>query len=274
MRFDDRDIEWLTGVLADAAEREIMPRFRRLGADDVQQKKSAADLVTQADINAERVITQALAARYPDALIVGEEACEADKTLLAKLGGSKLAFVIDPVDGTYNFASGVPVFGVILAMVKDGETIAGIIYDPVGKDALVGVRGAGSHMVDGQGRQRVAVAEPVPFWQMTGALGWQAFDEPQRSLLAKNQAKCLSYIGYRCSAHEYRVLAAGHAHFIVQNVMMPWDHLAGVLIHEEAGGYAARFDGSAYLPSHVSGGLIVAPDKASWAEIRRELWAE
>lgn len=59
MRFDDRDIEWLTGVLADAAEREIMPRFRRLGAGDVQQKKSAADLVTQADINAERVITQA-----------------------------------------------------------------------------------------------------------------------------------------------------------------------------------------------------------------------
>ena len=47
MRFDDRDIEWLTGVLADAAEREIMPRFRRLGADDVQQEKSAADLVTR-----------------------------------------------------------------------------------------------------------------------------------------------------------------------------------------------------------------------------------
>ena len=56
--------------------------------------------------------------------------------------------------------------------------------------------------------------------------------------------------------------------------MMPWDHLAGVLIHQEAGGHAARFDGSAYLPSHISGGLIVAPDKTSWAEIKRELWAE
>lgn len=142
MHFDDRDIEWLTGVLADAAEQEIMPRFRRLGAGDVQQKKSAADLVTQADINAERVITQAIAARYPDALVIGEEACEADRALLPKLGGSKLAFVIDPVDGTYNFASGVPVFGVILAVVRDGETVAGIIYDPVGKDAVIGVRGA------------------------------------------------------------------------------------------------------------------------------------
>ncbi|TIU88355.1 MAG: inositol monophosphatase, partial [Mesorhizobium sp.] len=52
------------------------------------------------------------------------------------------------------------------------------------------------------------------------------------------------------------------------------DHLAGVLIHAEAGGYAARFDGSDYLPSHVGGGLLVAPDKESWRELRRELWAE
>ncbi|TIW45189.1 MAG: inositol monophosphatase, partial [Mesorhizobium sp.] len=90
----------------------------------------------------------------------------------------------------------------------------------------------------------------------------------------RNQTKALSQFGYRCAAHEYRLLASGHAHFVVYNKLMPWDHLAGVLIHQEAGGYAARIDGSAYLPSHVDGGILVAPDKDSWQELRRELWAD
>ena len=134
MRFEDRDIGWLAGILADAAVAEIMPRFRRLGAGDVRQKTSAADLVTEADVNAERVIAAAIAERYPRALVVGEEACEIDATLLPRLGAAELAFVIDPVDGTFNFASGVPLFGVMAAVVQDGETVAGIIHDPIGKD--------------------------------------------------------------------------------------------------------------------------------------------
>jgi fructose-1,6-bisphosphatase/inositol monophosphatase family enzyme len=275
MRFDDHDIEWLANTLAGAAEAEIMPRFRRLGAGDVRQKTSAADLVTEADVNAERVIAAAISRRYPGALIVGEEASEGDKSLLPQLGKAELAFVIDPVDGTFNFASDVPLFGVMLAVLINGETVAGIIHDPVGKDFLIGVRGAGSHVLTRDGeRVPVRVADPVPVSQMTGAISWQYRSEPERSRLARNHAKCLSQIGYRCAAHEYRVIASGHAHFAVYGKLMPWDHLGGVLIHQEAGGYAARLDGSAYLPWHIDGGLMIAPDKASWAELRRELWAE
>jgi fructose-1,6-bisphosphatase/inositol monophosphatase family enzyme len=275
MRFDENDIDWLAGVLADAAVKEIMPRFRRLAAGDVRQKTSAADLVTEADVNAERVIIAALSARYPNALIVGEEASEVDRTFLPKLTGAALAFVIDPVDGTFNFAAGVPLFGVMLGVVVDGETVAGIIHDPIGKDSLIAARGAGAriHAADGA-RTPVRVAAPVPMSEMTGAVSWQYRKEPERSRLARNQAKCLSQIGYRCAAHEYRVIASGHAHFALYNKVMPWDHLAGVLIHQEAGGYAARLDGSAYLPGHLEGGLMVAPDKASWDELRRELWEE
>jgi fructose-1,6-bisphosphatase/inositol monophosphatase family enzyme len=110
--------------------------------------------------------------------------------------------------------------------------------------------------------------------QTTGAVSWQYMPEPERSRLARNQTKSLSQFGYRCAAHEYRLLASGHAHFVVYNKLMPWDHLAGVLIHAEAGGYTRRIDGSAYLPSHLDGGILVAPDEGSWRELRRELWAE
>jgi fructose-1,6-bisphosphatase/inositol monophosphatase family enzyme len=275
MTFDDTAIDWLAKLLSDAAIAEIMPRFRRLDEGEVRQKTSAADLVTEADVNAERLITVRLRERYPQAMIVGEEACSDDTALLQGLGEADLAFVIDPVDGTFNFASGVPLFGVMLGVVVKGETVAGIIHDPVGKDWLIGAKGAGSHIRHAHRTlEKVHVAEPAPISQMTGAVSWQYMPEPERSRLARNQTKSLSQFGYRCAAHEYRLLASGHAHFVVYNKLMPWDHLAGVLIHAEAGGYAARFDGSAYLPSHVGGGLLVAPDEESWRELRRELWAE
>ncbi|MER8521118.1 MULTISPECIES: inositol monophosphatase [unclassified Mesorhizobium] len=275
MTFDDSAIDWLADLLSEAAVAEIMPRFRRLSEGDVRRKTSAADLVTEADVNAERLITARLRQRYPHAMIVGEEACSDDPTLLDGLGDAELAFVIDPVDGTFNFASGVPLFGVMLGVVIKGETVAGIIHDPVGKDWLIGVSGAGSHIRHAHGDlEKVHVAKPAPMSEMTGAVSWHYVPEPDRSRLARNQTKSLSQFNYRCAAHEYRLLASGHGHFVVYNKLMPWDHLAGVLIHAEAGGHAARFDGSAYLPSHVGGGLLVAPDRESWRELRRELWAE
>jgi fructose-1,6-bisphosphatase/inositol monophosphatase family enzyme len=207
--------------------------------------------------------------------VVGEEACSDNPALLAGLGDAALAFVIDPVDGTFNFASGVPLFGVMAGVVVNGETVAGIIHDPVGKDWLIGAKGAGSHIRHAHGAlEKVGVARPVPMSQMTGSVSWQFVKEPERSRLARNQTKTLSQFAYRCAAHEYRLLASGHAHFVLYNKLMPWDHLAGALIHQEAGGHAARVDGSAYLPSHIDGGLLVAPDKQSWDELRRELWAD
>ncbi len=275
MRFDDSTIDWLATMLAEAAETEIMPRFRRLGAGDIRQKTSAADLVTEADVNAERLITARLRERYQSAMIVGEEACSDNPALLQGLGDADLAFVIDPVDGTFNFASGMPLFGVMLAVVVKGETVAGIIHDPVGKDWLVGAKGAGSHIKHSYGSlEKVSVAPSVPISEMTGSVSWQYMAEPERSRLARNQTKTLSQFAYRCAAHEYRLLASGHGHFVVYNKLMPWDHLAGALIHAEAGGYSARFDGSPYLPSHIDGGLLVAPDKDSWRDLRREIWAE
>ncbi|WP_183650169.1 inositol monophosphatase family protein [Brucella daejeonensis] len=275
MRFDEGKIDWLADLLAEAAGREIMPRFRQLGEGDIRQKTSPADLVTEADINAERFITDRLKETFPDAVIVGEEACSDNPALLAGLGDAELAFTIDPVDGTFNFASGVPLFGVMLAVVSRGETVAGIIHDPVGKDWIMAVKGGGSYIRHANGqRSKVNVAPSVDISRMTGGVSWQYTEEPLRSRLARNHTRFLSQIGYRCAAHDYRILATGGAHFLVYNKLMPWDHLPGALIHREAGGYSARWDGSEYLPSHTGGGLLVAPDRESWNAIQAALWEE
>src|SRR5215217_6334564 len=120
------DVMELADILRDAGRQEIAPRFRNLAAGDIAQKASNIDLVTQADLGAERVITAALRARYPDAMILGEEAYAANPKTINGLADAELAFVIDPVDGTFNFAAGNGLFGSILAVVRRGETVAGI----------------------------------------------------------------------------------------------------------------------------------------------------
>lgn len=268
------DVMDLGSVLRDAARAEILPRFRRLDSTMVSQKTSAIDLVTEADLAAERMITAAIAARWPAALVVGEEAVAADPALLSSLGGADLAITVDPVDGTANFAAGLPAFAVMAAVVVRGETVAGIIYDPMGDDWLLAERGSGAWLVRPDGtRIRQHFADAVPLAQMVGVASPFLLPEPQRQPILSNLHKVRLAASYRCAGHEYRMIAGGHLHFLMYGKLMPWDHLPGTLIAREAGGYFARLDGSPYQSSHVAGGLIVTTDPDSFETLRREVFA-
>jgi fructose-1,6-bisphosphatase/inositol monophosphatase family enzyme len=262
----------LAELLRLAAKSEILPRFRRLGSGDVRAKSEPTDLVTEADIEAERMIRRALQEWAPDAVFIGEESVASDPSLLGKLADAELAVVVDPVDGTFNFASGIPAFGVMASVVWKGETVAGIIYDPMGDDWVLAEKGAGAYLrrVDGEA-MRLAVADAKPLDAMVGMASCGYFFGRDRERILGNLAKVRFFANYRCAAHEYRAFAGGHVHFVLYNKLMPWDHLAGSLIAAEAGGYVARFDGSSYRPSHVDGGLLLATDKDSWQVLRREI---
>jgi len=272
MRFARHDLECLSAIVCTAAEREILPRFRRLGAEAVREKTSRLDLVTDADEAAEKAIAEAVAKAFPNAAFVGEESVERDRSLLSRIADADLAIIIDPVDGTSNFAWGLPLFGVLAAVTSKGETVAGIIYDPIGKDWIFGLRGEGAWHEDSEGRSRdIHVAAPVPVSQMNGVSSWYIMPEPMRSKVAANMAKVAAPFSYRCAAYEYRLVAQGLCHFSLHYKLMPWDHAAGILIHAEAGGYTARHDGKPYAPTQTEGGVISAPDKESWQALRDTL---
>lgn len=268
------DIEVLAGILRDAAKAEILPRFRRLDAGMVQQKSEAIDLVTEADTEAERVIKAAIAARWPEVVVVGEESVAADPALLDALPGADIAITVDPVDGTANFAAGLPAFAVMAAVVVKGEVVAGVIYDPMGDDWLMAERGGGAWLVFPDGRRvRQRFADPVPLAQMVGVASPFLLPLPQRQPILSNLHKVRIAASYRCAGHEYRMIAGGHLHFLMYGKLMPWDHLPGTLISGEAGGYCGRLDGSAYEVSHRAGGLIVTTDKDSFETLRRAVFA-
>ena len=272
MTFGTAELGDLVELLRTAARVEIMPRFRKLGAGDVRQKSGPLDLVTEADEAAERLITNGLLRRFPGSVVIGEEAASADPSCLAVLGDADLAFVVDPVDGTANFAAGLPLFGVMAAAIVRGEIVAAAIHDPVCDDTALAVRGGGawSEAPDGR-RTDLRVAAPVPAEQMTGNVSWRFLPEPRRGTVCANLPRLAGSWDYRCAAHEYRMACVGHCHLLFFNRLMPWDHAPGWLLHQEAGGYSARLDGSPYTPLRNDGGLICAPDRASWEAAREAL---
>ena len=270
--FSRSDLKIVADALAEAARVEIMPRFRNLTAGAVRTKTSAVDLVTDADESAERHIIANLSKTFPNAVFVGEESTEKDKSLLGAIADADLAIIIDPVDGTANFASGLPLFGVMAAVAIKGETVGAAIYDPLVEDWALALKGEGAWFEEMDGSTRdLRVADAVPVSDMIGCTSWNNAPEPTRSTLAANQARFRGSYVFRNAAHEYRLTASGHLHYLMFHKLMPWDHAPGALIVEEAGGFVRCFDGSLYTAAIHEGGILVAVDEDSWYAAREAL---
>src|SRR5437868_34109 len=116
--------------IRETAQAEILPRFGLLRREDIREKRPG-DFVTLADLEAERQLTQRLGGLLPGSVVLGEEAAAQDRSRFDLLAGDAPVWVIDPVDGTTNFARGKPGFAVIVALVQRAIVRAGWIYDPL-----------------------------------------------------------------------------------------------------------------------------------------------
>lgn len=270
------DLDRVAQLLAEVADQEILPRWRNLATGEVREKTGPNDLVTVADEAAER----ALAARLPDLLpgsvVLGEESVERDRGLLGLLSEHRPVWIVDPVDGTKNFAEGNDRFAVMVALVDQDTTLAAAIYEPVTGRVLLAERGGGAEIVERAGeragtRTRLRVAAPAGLNVLEGSLNFRFIpDEDIRKAVRARADAVLPKRHHRrgCAAFDYRMLATGEWHFAFYWKNMPWDHAPGLLIHAEAGGHAARLDGRAYRPSELDGGILAAPDAAGWHELR------
>ncbi len=271
MSLSRRDVAEIDAILREAALKEILPRFRRLGDGDIRAKTSPTDLVTEADEAAERVITAGLTKALPGCLVVGEEAASADPRAHRCHGGADLAVVVDPIDGTLNYASGMPLFCVMAAVIVRGETVAAVIHDPVTGSSQMALAGLGAwcEEADRRSSSLQVVAGGRTLAEMSGMVSWKYMREPLRSTISARFPAAADVSSLRCCGHEYRLAASGATDFLVYGHMMPWDHAAGLLIHREAGGFAAMFDGAPYRPAaRMPHGVIVAPDRSAFEAIR------
>jgi len=259
------DIARVTALLEEVAAEEIMPRFRALADEEVRRKKGG-ELVTVADEAAEERLERALRDLLPGSAALGEEAAASDPELFRHLGEEAPVWIIDPVDGTGNFAAGRPVFVVMVALVQDGETRVAWIHDPLAASTAVAEQGSGAW----RGGVRLSVAVPAgrEAWRGTLHVG-QFGGEELRRRVEVLRPKLGAVRSLRCAGQEYLRMAAGETHYSLFTKLMPWDHAPGTLLVREAGGVARLLDGREYQPTIVRGPpLLAASDQGTWDDLR------
>jgi fructose-1,6-bisphosphatase/inositol monophosphatase family enzyme len=245
-------------LLRDVAATVVMPRYQQLEAHQITEK-TPGDLVTIADQESELRLSEGLAALLPEARIVGEEGCTADPSLLDQLD-SGTAWIIDPIDGTGNFAAGRPHFALMVALVADGVALAGWIYDPL-RDRMCHAHKSGGAWINGARLTARPSGAALPI----AAISTKFMNAGQREDFVRRSAGRFTLADVPlCAGEQYPRIALGENDMSVFERTLPWDHVPGALFLTEAGGHIARMDGSPYRFWDGRTGLLGAASREIW----------
>ena len=247
-------------LIRDVAARIVMPRFRQLDPSQIEEK-APDELVTIADKESEEALSEGLLRLLPDSRVVGEEAVSADASVLQGIGRG-VAWIVDPIDGTANFAAGETPFGIMIALAVDGVGEAGWIYDPVADRLCSAIRGQGA-FIDGTRITSRTSGEIIPVAGLsTRYLPPELREDVERR--AEGKLRCVAIP--RCAAEQYPRVMLGTNDLALFWRTHVWDHAPGALILTEAGGKVARFDGTPYAVAQDGKGMLAAATPKMWDE--------
>lgn len=220
--------------IAHEAGKLLLTFFGHVG----YEYKGEVDLVTEADRASEKLIAARLRHAWPTHDIVGEEGTR-------DTHGAGLRWYVDPLDGTTNFAHGFPVFCVSLGLERDGQLIAGVVYDPTRDEMFAAARGAGAFL----NSVPIHVSSTTTLAESILGTGFpSAKRHPNPNIHFYHQLTLRSH-GLRragSAALDLCCVASGRFDGYWEFNLHPWDTTAGVLLVEEAGGRVTRFDGAPF----------------------------
>ena len=223
---DAKDLEQVRQLVRTAARQELMARFKSVRADT----KVDGSLITEADLAMQHRLQRELAAHWPGVALLGEEMTAAEQQRLLDARDATL-WCLDPLDGTSNFAAGIPYFGVSLALVAEGETRAAVVYDPVQDECFSALRGQGAWL---NGRRLRAPAVPATLQQAMAMVDLKRLPEAVVRALAR-RAPYRSQRSFGSVALDWCWVASGRCQVYLHGGQRLWDYAAGQLVLGESG---------------------------------------
>lgn len=247
-----------------AASTEILPRYRSV----VATRKDDGSLVTEADHASQRLLVRGLAA-VDEVPVLGEEMARAEQERIFAAGGR--FWCVDPLDGTRNFAHGVPFFAVSVALIEDGRPLFGTVYDPIADEAFFAVRGAGAWL--NHRPLRVPRSGP-PLSRALAEVSLRAPVNVLRSAL-KNHPPYATRITSGSATLSWCHLAAARIDVLLSAGQKMWDYAAGALIATQAGAVLSTLEEDDFWATPAfSKSAIAARSPALLAEWRDWVRAE
>jgi fructose-1,6-bisphosphatase/inositol monophosphatase family enzyme len=255
-------------IVREVAAEIVLPKFRTLAAHEILEK-APGETVTVADRASEVELSRRLREVLPEALVVGEENAAADPGVLDYLRGDGPVWVIDPIDGTGNFAAGREPFGIMVALVRSGRPVLGVIYEPVPDRISLAEEGSGAYV---DGVRTYMATDPIDTATLRGSVLTKYLPTNLRPRLDVGLARIGAALpGHHCAAREYPDVVRDVQNFTLFWRAQPWDHAAGAMLIREAGGVMRRFDGSDYVVGDGRFGLVAARDQTIFDLVREAL---
>ena len=232
--------------LAEVAAAETLPRFRKNGAI-ANKYTQGFDPVTEADREAEQAIRRVIREGFPGHGILGEEHGLENEA-------SRLRWIIDPIDGTRSFISGLPLWGTLVGLTDDGEAVAGMMSQPFTREFFFAADGRSTYEGPGGTRslstRRTTDLAGATLCTTTPAL----FRDSKKKIYDELESRVrLARYGTDCYA--YAMLAAGNIDLVVETGLQPYDIVALIPIIEMAGGTITAWDGG---PAEAGGDIVAA----------------
>jgi myo-inositol-1(or 4)-monophosphatase len=244
------DLKVLRQLVRTCAQEELLPRFAHVG----RLLKTDGSVVTEADQAMQDRVQKELASRWPEYDFLGEEMSGHEHEALTT-SGHKGLWILDPLDGTSNFAAGLPFFSVSLALLIDGRPEIGLVYDPIRDECFVAQHGRGAWL-NGLSMGTMAPVH-LPLQRSIAVVDFKRLD---RALAAKLGAEPPygSQRNFGSSALDWCWLADGRFHVYLHGGQKLWDYAAGILILTEAGGQAMTLDGEDVFSVGLDSRSVVA----------------
>lgn len=239
----------LESIVVDLADTEIMTRYNQVG----HSVKDDGSLVTEADMAMQHAMTKFLEHEWPQYRLLGEEMSVDEQQCLLD-DGSQGLWVLDPLDGTRNFASGVPIFSVSIALLMQHGVVLGLIYDPVRKECFSAIKNEGAWL---NGRPLKTKAIPEKLSQCIAQVDLKRLHKKLALHLAATHPYA-SQRNFGSGALDWCWLAAGRAQLYLHGGQKLWDYVAGQLILTEAGGSAITLDNEPVFTRSLQARSVVA----------------
>ncbi len=232
--------------LAQVAAEQTLPKFRRsVGVDN--KLSIGFDPVTEADKQAELAIVAQISATYPSHGILGEEHGR-------RAGDGRYVWVIDPIDGTRAFISGLPVWGTLVGLTDDGEAIAGMMSQPFTRE-LFYADGSGAFYEGPEGKNRLFTRDVDDLSKATMFTTSPALFFGEKRLILDRFERAVQLTRYGVDCYAFAMLAMGSVDLVIEAGLQPYDIVALIPIIEQAGGVITTFDGG---PAESGGDIIAA----------------